>query len=291
MIAPRCHAVQGSLAEFVDGELGADETRAVREHLQLCERCAEAERVARAIPVLLSNPIDSVPPPTLLPHVMSGLDRLRNAQRRAAALVAAAVVLLGATALARSVPLQEPTALKSTVLAAVGLKAPVAESEAPAPTYSPQVGRTPTPVNSAQVRAPGPAAAAAPVPTAAPAGAAPQALPPQSQAGAVTSAPAPISAAPRPTWSPTVCSAPAPAPAPESQSVAPQEAAASPDLTAPALSQVADPSTIVGSAPSCLQPTEAQASVPVESAPTPTPNDPTPGLDPTSRNLPAAAGS
>jgi hypothetical protein len=106
VIPPRCLIVQGHLGRFVDGALPDPRARTVRDHIAVCPRCLEAERMARAIPVMLSSPLDPPPPPTLLPRLLTAPRRRRRRERRATAMAAALVLLLACAALvvARSRP-------------------------------------------------------------------------------------------------------------------------------------------------------------------------------------------
>jgi anti-sigma factor RsiW len=91
MIPPRCLLVQGRLGRYVDGALGGQRANSVREHLEACARCLEAERMARAIPVMLASSLDPPPPPTLLPRL---LPRRRRRERRAVSMAAGVGLLL-----------------------------------------------------------------------------------------------------------------------------------------------------------------------------------------------------
>lgn len=93
MIPPRCLIVQGHLGRFVDGALPEERSRTIHEHLAVCARCLEAERMARAIPFMLSSRLAPPPPPTLLPRLLKGVRRRRWRERQAAALVAGLVLL------------------------------------------------------------------------------------------------------------------------------------------------------------------------------------------------------
>jgi len=100
MIPPRCLIVQGHLGRYVDGALRGERAVAVRDHLEVCARCLEAERMARAIPVMLASSLDPPPPPTLLPHLLSRLGRRRRRERRAVSMAALGLLLvLAASAL------------------------------------------------------------------------------------------------------------------------------------------------------------------------------------------------
>jgi predicted anti-sigma-YlaC factor YlaD len=100
VIAPRCLIIQGNLGRFVDGALDGRRTATVREHLRLCTRCLEAERMARAIPVMLASSLDPPPPPALLPGVLAAFRRRRRREQHATALAVALVLLLAGLALA-----------------------------------------------------------------------------------------------------------------------------------------------------------------------------------------------
>jgi anti-sigma factor RsiW len=100
VIPLRCLIVQGHLGRFVDGALPAARSRTVRDHVAVCARCLEAERMARAIPVMLSSSLDPPPPPTLLPRLLRGNPRQGSRDRRVAAVAAALVLLLACAALA-----------------------------------------------------------------------------------------------------------------------------------------------------------------------------------------------
>lgn len=107
MISPRCLVIQGQLARHVDGALSEEETRAVREHLEVCARCLEAERMARAIPAMLASTLGPLPPSTLLPRVLNALHRRQRRERierRLTATVAAVAILFTAAALASARP-------------------------------------------------------------------------------------------------------------------------------------------------------------------------------------------
>ena len=107
MISPRCIVIQDQLARYVDGALSEEATRAVRDHLQLCGRCLEAERMARAIPAMLSGPLGPLPSSTMLPRVLSALherQRRERIERRLTATVAAAAIVFTAAALASARP-------------------------------------------------------------------------------------------------------------------------------------------------------------------------------------------
>jgi anti-sigma factor RsiW len=106
VIPPRCLIVQGHLGRFVDGALPASRARTVRDHIEVCVRCLEAERMARAIPVMLSSALDPPPPPALLPMLLNGPRPRRRRERRAAAMAATLVRLLTCARLvaARTIP-------------------------------------------------------------------------------------------------------------------------------------------------------------------------------------------
>jgi len=99
VIPPWCLIIQGHLGRFVDGALPDPRARTVREHIAACARCLEAERMARAIPVMLSSSLDPPPPPTLLPRLLTGPRRRRRRERGAAAMAGALVLLLACAAL------------------------------------------------------------------------------------------------------------------------------------------------------------------------------------------------
>jgi anti-sigma factor RsiW len=94
MIPPRCLIVQGHLGRYVDGALRGERASAVRDHLEACGRCLEAERMARAIPVMLASSLDPPPPPTLLPRLLARPRRRRRGERRAVSMAAALGLLL-----------------------------------------------------------------------------------------------------------------------------------------------------------------------------------------------------
>jgi anti-sigma factor RsiW len=100
VIPPRCLIIQGNLGRFVDGELDGGRTATVREHLRTCARCLEAERMARAIPVMLSSSLEPPPPPALLPRLISTFRRRHMLERRATVTAAAVALLLTLGALA-----------------------------------------------------------------------------------------------------------------------------------------------------------------------------------------------
>ena len=267
MIPPRCQVTQAHLAQYVDGVLREEETRAVRDHLRVCERCAEAERVARAIPTLLANPIDPVPPRTLLPRVLAAVQRLKRAERRAAALVATTILMATMAALAGGSPLVDSGGLQSSLQAALHLKPPASDAEPSVPSAIPTRTSEPTPT----ANAPSPTPSRAPVtPSPAPATAAPPPPPAPAQpagSAAVAVKPGPTrSSLPRPTWSPTACPTTSPAPdgqvADEQRSVDAQQ------------SQATDPASDA-IAPGCAGTGETQASVAPEPSPAPEP-EPTP---------------
>jgi anti-sigma factor RsiW len=94
VISSGCRAVQVSLARFVDGVLAPDRAEAINQHLEVCADCLEAERTARAIPLLLSSAAHPMAPPNLLPGVMEEVDRLRRRSRRWLLAIATAAVLI-----------------------------------------------------------------------------------------------------------------------------------------------------------------------------------------------------
>lgn len=97
MISPRCLVVQSQLGRLVDGALSPEEVGAVRDHLELCPRCREAERVARAIPFMLSSAFPPPAPAPLFPRVQAALHRVwrrEQVERRATATVAAMVLIV-----------------------------------------------------------------------------------------------------------------------------------------------------------------------------------------------------
>jgi putative zinc finger protein len=99
VISPRCLVVQSQLGRFVDSALSAEEAGAVRDHLELCIRCREAERVAGAIPFMLSSSFPPPAPATLLPKVLGALKhvwRRERIERRTTATVAAMVLIVAA---------------------------------------------------------------------------------------------------------------------------------------------------------------------------------------------------
>jgi len=102
VIPPRCLLIQGHLGRYVDGALGGQRANAVRDHLEACARCLEAERMARAIPVMLASSMGPPPPPTLLPRLLVKLGRRRRRERRAISMAAALVLLLALAASAVS---------------------------------------------------------------------------------------------------------------------------------------------------------------------------------------------
>ena len=102
MIPPRCLLVQGYLGRYVDGALASRRASSVRDHVEVCPRCLEAERMARAIPVMLATSIGPPPPPTLLPRLLARLGRRRRRERRAISLAAVLVLLLALAASAVS---------------------------------------------------------------------------------------------------------------------------------------------------------------------------------------------
>ena len=107
MISPRCAVIQGQLARYVDGALSQEEARAIRDHLELCGPCLEAERMARAIPAMLSSPLGPSPPSTLLPRVLTALherQRRERMERRLTGTLAAVAVVFTAVALASARP-------------------------------------------------------------------------------------------------------------------------------------------------------------------------------------------
>jgi hypothetical protein len=266
VISPRCKVTQAHLAQYVDGALRDEETAAVREHLRVCERCAEAERVARAIPTLLANPIDPLPPRTLLPRVLSAVQRLKRAERRAAALVAATILMAAMAALAGGGPLVDSGALQSTLEASLHLKPPTSDTEPAVPGASPTRTAEPSPTANAPSStptrasvAPSPAAAAAPTP------------PPPAPAGAagfagVAAKPGPTrSLQPQPTWSPTAC--PTAPPDADGHAASGQGGADTQE------SQVTDPASDA-TAPGCVGTGETQAGVAAEPSPSPQPEPP-----------------
>jgi anti-sigma factor RsiW len=102
VIPPRCLLIQGHLGRYVDGALAGQRASSVRDHLQLCARCLEAERMARAIPFMLASSIGPPPPSTLLPRLLARLRRRRRRERRAISAAAALVLLLALAASAAS---------------------------------------------------------------------------------------------------------------------------------------------------------------------------------------------
>jgi hypothetical protein len=102
VIPPRCLLVQGYLGRYVDGALGGQRASSVRDHLEVCARCLEAERMARAIPVMLASSIGPPPPPTLLPRLLGRLGRRHRRERRAISMAAVLVLLLALSASAIS---------------------------------------------------------------------------------------------------------------------------------------------------------------------------------------------
>jgi anti-sigma factor RsiW len=101
VIPPRCLIVQGHLGRFVDGALPGPRARSVRDHIEVCARCLEAERMARAIPVMLSGSLDPPPPPALLPRLLSARRLRRKPAWRATAVAAALVRVLACAGLVR----------------------------------------------------------------------------------------------------------------------------------------------------------------------------------------------
>jgi anti-sigma factor RsiW len=99
VIPPRCLIVQGHLGRFVDGALPGPRARTVRDHIEVCARCLEAERMARAIPVMLSSSLDPPPPPALLPRLLTAQRLRRRLEWRANAMAAALVRLLACAGL------------------------------------------------------------------------------------------------------------------------------------------------------------------------------------------------
>lgn len=125
------------LAQYVDGVLPAAEADAIREHLMHCARCTEAERVARSIPMLLTNPIDPPPPPTLLPRIMSGLHRVRHSERQVAAIVAASLLLAAGAAMAGPAPLTQQAGVGAHLLQLARLKPAFSEPQLAGPARLP----------------------------------------------------------------------------------------------------------------------------------------------------------
>jgi len=122
VIPPRCLIIQGHLGRFVDGALEGPRARTMREHLEVCARCLEAERMARAIPVMLASSLYPPPPPTLRPRLLATLRQRRRRERRTAAAMAGALVLLlvgAAVAGARSIHHPAPTSSQSAASRAV----------------------------------------------------------------------------------------------------------------------------------------------------------------------------
>jgi type II secretory pathway pseudopilin PulG len=128
----RCLVIRAQMGRYVDEVLADHAARAVREHLDTCHSCVEAERIARAIPTMLTDTIDPLPPEALLPRIMSSVDRARRQERRAALMVATVMLLAagGSVAGARSVLVSEG-ARPATFGA--GVRAPtVSETQLPA---------------------------------------------------------------------------------------------------------------------------------------------------------------
>lgn len=109
MISSGCLTVQASLARFVDGVVAPERAQAINRHLEGCPACLEAERIARAIPLMLSSPLHPMAPPALLPRVMEEVDRLRRRNHGwLAAIVAAAVLVIAGVGIAGPRPAHLP---------------------------------------------------------------------------------------------------------------------------------------------------------------------------------------
>jgi putative zinc finger protein len=157
VISPRCLVVQSQLGRLVDGALSPEEVGVARDHLELCQRCREAEGVARAIPFMLSSSIPPPAPATLFPRVLGALNhvwRRERIERRTTATVAAMVLIVAAATIVDG--RTHPQTSQAAPISQVGSGGSVVDPQSPATSLAatrstPSLGSGPathlTPVN------------------------------------------------------------------------------------------------------------------------------------------------